>query len=183
MILDGDLRITKQTADGGEIVLNVYTPGNFFAEVPLLAGSPFMAIGAGAHGLPDVPDPERDSSGACSPRTAPLRPDSILQTMAERVQILQSVAGQREKLDSLGTLAAGLAHELNNPASATRRSAEDLREDFARLRSSAGGSRTPPPAASSTPRRSTRWSGPSPAISTGEPPDAPGPAGGERSGG
>src|SRR6185312_9687095 len=32
----------------------------------------------------------------------------------------------RERLTSLGTMAAGLAHELNNPAAAARRAASDL---------------------------------------------------------
>ena len=51
---------------------------------------------------------------------------AILETMAQRVQILQSIAGQRGRLDSLGTLAAGLTHELNNPASAARRAARSV---------------------------------------------------------
>ena len=133
VILEGDLRITKRTADGGEAVLNVYTPGNFFAEVPLLAGTPFMASGRALTDCRMFLIPNALFRRLLT-ENAPLS-HAILQTMAERVQLLQSVAGQREKLDSLGTLAAGLAHELNNPASATRRSAEDLREDFAKLRS------------------------------------------------
>jgi signal transduction histidine kinase len=132
VILEGELRTTKE-ASGGEVVINTYTPGAFFAEVPLLAGSPFLATG---RALTDcrlflIPDDlfrrlltEHSSFG-----------NKILKAMAERVQILQSVAGQRARLTSLGTLAAGLAHQLNNPAAAARRSAEDLREDLDKLRS------------------------------------------------
>lgn len=40
---------------------------------------------------------------------------------------------QRARLESLGTMAAGLAHELNNPASAARRTASDLADALAVL--------------------------------------------------
>ncbi len=44
----------------------------------------------------------------------------------------------RERLASLGTMAAGLAHELNNPAAAARRAASDLAEALDVLASTVG---------------------------------------------
>ena len=125
VILEGELRITKH-ADGGEVVINVYTAGTFFAEVPLLAGTPFLATGRALTDcrlflLPDAAF--RYMLTAYSGFS-----QKILETMAQRVQILQSIVGQREKLNSLSTLAAGLAHELNNPAAASRRAVRELRE-------------------------------------------------------
>ena len=127
VILEGELRITKK-ADGGEVVINVYTPGMFFAEVPLLAGTPFLATG---RALTDcrlflLPDEIFRHMLTAYPAFS----HTILETMAQRVQILQSITAQREKLNSLSTLAAGLAHELNNPAAAARRAVRDLRESI-----------------------------------------------------
>lgn len=51
---------------------------------------------------------------------------TIFQTIQNRIRGIESFIQNREKIAALGTLAAGLAHELNNPAAAVVRSLQDL---------------------------------------------------------
>lgn len=57
----------------------------------------------------------------------PLLP-RLVTVLADRIREVSRADQQREKLVALGKLSAGLAHELNNPASAARRAAETLRK-------------------------------------------------------
>ena len=61
-------------------------------------------------------------------------PTHLLEGMLSGNRNTQLVVGQRERLLALGSLAAGLTHELNNPAAAAVRATASLRERVAGMR-------------------------------------------------
>ena len=54
--------------------------------------------------------------------------------MSDRIRETTRLEQQRDRLASLGKLSAGLAHELNNPASAAKRAASQLRDILKKIK-------------------------------------------------
>lgn len=62
----------------------------------------------------------------------------VMRQVAPVMSRLTSIEQNRERLASLGTMAAGLAHELNNPAAAAQRAAAQLSEALEAISSTLG---------------------------------------------
>ncbi|WP_460444858.1 sensor histidine kinase [Angustibacter aerolatus] len=62
----------------------------------------------------------------------------LLDGLREGMRVSHERVGERQRLQALGSLAAGLTHELNNPAAAAERAVDQLRGRVAGMRSKLG---------------------------------------------
>jgi len=132
VLLDGEVRAERPEQDGSLTVVALVTSGEGFGEAPLLTGrahSTFLVHAVRDSTLVRFTQESFWELMACCPSARKV----ILANVAQRLQAYQVEALHREKLVSLGTLAAGLMHELHNPGSAARRAASQLRENLLRL--------------------------------------------------
>jgi len=131
ILLEGEVLADKAEPGGGKVRIYVAKPGDSFGEVILLTGKApavFLEASKASLGLRLQEDTFWNLM-ACSP---PIR-KVVMTNMNKRLQAHLAEAAHREKLVSLGTLAAGLMHELHNPGSAAKRAASQLRTNLLRL--------------------------------------------------
>ncbi len=131
ILLSGEMQIYQALPDGPEITIAQMPAGTAFGEMPLLSNTPY---GANVRAVAPSELLQFDEQQFWNMMTAcPNVRKAILGNMAYRFQKFQSVVVQQEKMASLGTLAAGLMHELNNPGAAAARAAAQLRENLMRM--------------------------------------------------
>lgn len=132
VVLAGEVRAERPEPDGSRTVAGIAAAGESFGETPLLTGksySPFAILAAQDSVVVRLTEEQFWAVLARCPDVRKV----VLANMAQRLRAYQEEALHKEKLVSLGTLAAGLMHELHNPGSAAKRAASQLRENLMRL--------------------------------------------------
>ena len=131
LLLEGSASISYIVPDRPEQLAYVMQAGASFGEVPLLASIPAPAnvrATTPAHLLKLSEEQFWRLMTEC-----PEVRKAVLKNMAMRLAKVQTTTYLQEKMASLGTLAAGLMHELNNPGAAARRASTQLRENLMRM--------------------------------------------------
>jgi signal transduction histidine kinase len=131
ILLEGEIGLYQTSPGSEEFMVTSIPAGLAFGEVPLLANIP-NALNLRALRHSCLARFGEESFWNLMTNCPEVR-KNILGNMASRLMKMQSMTIQKEKMASLGTLAAGLMHELNNPGAAARRAASQLRENLMRL--------------------------------------------------
>lgn len=137
ILLEGKCRVMKTDSQGNFFFHKVVDAPVFMGEVPLLSGlGSQMTVVAETdlRGLRLEEEEFWQGMAAC-----PHIRQAVLNEMRTRMVGMQQQHVQQEKLAMLGTMTAGLMHELNNPGAAARRAASQLRSNLQHMHEIARG--------------------------------------------
>ncbi|MGA9192186.1 MAG: ATP-binding protein [Anaerolineales bacterium] len=125
LLLEGEFVVTKRSGQQ-DVQIAVRGPGEVFGEISILDRAPRSATltATKPSSLLELDQQAFQDVIESSPPAAL----ALLSTITSRLRNTEAMLRQHEKMAALGTLAAGLAHELNNPAAAIGRGADQLRE-------------------------------------------------------
>jgi signal transduction histidine kinase len=130
VILEGQLQARGEI--GGEAVVIAMKPGDVTGVLPF---SRMKQFPLGVRAITDARALRFPSS--LFPDLVQKMPEltqRLVGLMSDRIRETTRLEQQRDRLASLGKLSAGLAHELNNPASAAKRAASHLRDVLKKIR-------------------------------------------------
>ena len=130
VISEGEIEILKQTGER-EVLLAVRKPGEVIGEMALLQDAPRSATARARTAVRLMAIPKAEIDVLMDSSIEAVR--AMFKVLLERWQATQSLLTQSERMAQLGTLTAGLAHELNNPAAAVNRAAGQLGDSIAEL--------------------------------------------------
>ena len=130
VVLEGQVQARGEI--GGETVVIAMKPGDVTGVLPFSRMKQFTV---GARALTDARVLRFPSS--LFPDLVQKMPElaqRLVGLMSDRIRETTRLEQQRDRLASLGKLSAGLAHELNNPASAAKRATSQLRDMLKKIR-------------------------------------------------
>jgi signal transduction histidine kinase len=127
ILLEGELELTRTIAGQRRVMTTMNTPGQWAGGLAAWGDAEGLYRASGRAVTPGrclaVPSGQL---GALVERWSPFAKHMVM-GVYQTVRGIDAAARERESLVALGTLAARLAHEINNPASASMRSVEALR--------------------------------------------------------
>jgi signal transduction histidine kinase len=130
VVLDGQLQIRGELA--GALATFVAQPGDVTGVLPFSRMKEFPVTGRALTSARVLRFPA--SLFPVLVQKMPELTSRLVGVMSDRIREVTRIEQQRDRLAALGKLSAGLAHELNNPASAAKRAAARLRASLKQIK-------------------------------------------------